>query len=117
VEELARMLMYQGVAVILLLHVLMSVALTAYRFPYHPVGRAPGPLAATVALPLPLLSWAFCLMVFVDAVTDFPQDCGVDACGMAAMAAAMFAVITLLAYILGVITSLITSSLMRRSSK
>jgi hypothetical protein len=117
VEEVARMLMYQGVAVIILLHVLMLVALTAYKFPHHPVDRAPGPLAATVALPLPLMSWAFCLMVFVDAVTDSPQDCGVDACGMAAMAAAILAVVTLLAYILGVSTSLITSSIMRRSRR
>jgi len=106
---------YQYGILIFILHLLLSVGLTTHRLAKYPTGHAPGGLPAIAALPLPLLSWGLCILLFVDAVTDSPEECGVDSCGMAAMAAAILAVLTLLAYVAGAIAAFATRAFMSRN--
>jgi len=58
--------------------------LLARRWPFAPIWK----LSLFAALPVPILAWLFCLIIFVNAARTPQQDCGVDACGMT-MAGAM----------------------------
>jgi len=109
------MFIYQLGIMFLILHVLLSIGLTAYWLAKYPVGEAPNQLPLVTALPVPLLSWALCVLLFVDAVSDSPEECGTDSCGMAAMAASMLAGLTLVAYGAGVILAFATRRFMGRS--
>jgi len=51
------------------------------------------------ALPIPLVLWAICLALFVEAATASAESCGVDACGMTMMAAMAVAGMTLVVYL------------------
>src|SRR5829696_6907611 len=106
---------YQYGILLFIFHLLLSVGLTAYWVAKYPVGNAPGRLPAIAALPLPLLSWGLSILLFVDVATDSSEECGVDSCGMAAMAAAILAVMTLLAYVAGAIVAFATCAFMGRS--
>ncbi len=67
-----------------------------------------------IALPIPVIIWAFCAYIFVDASTASQEECGVDACGMAIAAAMMVGVMGVLLYLIGVGTSVLTYRLAQR---
>jgi hypothetical protein len=64
--------------------VALSVAFVRYRSAWS---RRRAVLLA--ALPVPVIVWAFCLILFVKSAIAPAEQCGVDACGMA-MAASFF---------------------------
>ena len=66
------------------------------------------------ALPVPLLMWSLCTFLFVDAMSASKEECGVDACGMAAVASIFGAAIGLAGYIVGVVMSVFTYSFANR---
>jgi len=57
------------------------------------------------SLPVPLLLWALAGYVFTDALTGTAEECGPDACGMAALAAMWVAVLALGPLVLGLVIS------------
>lgn len=67
-----------------------------------------------IALPIPVIIWAFCVYIFIDASTASQEECGVDACGMAIAAAMMVGIMGILLYLIGVGTSVLTYRLSRQ---
>src|SRR4051812_46510504 len=52
----------------------------------------------TSALPIPAVAVALSIFVFVDAMTSSREECGYDACGMAAAAALTLVLLAILAF-------------------
>jgi hypothetical protein len=57
--------------------------------------------ATAAAAVVPALVLAFCAFIFFDASSTGPEQCGVDACGMAIMAAMFIGGLALLAFPIG----------------
>ena len=71
-------------------------------------------IAIVAALPLPALVSVLCLYVLVGAFTASSEECGVDACGMAAAASMIMLLVAGLAFALGLITARIVLRKVRR---
>lgn len=54
------------------------------------------------ALPIPAIVWSLCSIVFVRSASASKEDCGVDACGMAMMAAIAVSAYAVFAYGIGI---------------
>jgi hypothetical protein len=67
------------------------------------------------ALPVPFAIWVMCAFVAGAAMTAPKENCGVDACGMAMMAATMVAIMTVGLYLLGLLFAALGHRLTRRA--
>lgn len=74
-------------------------------------------IAILSALPLPALIWAICGYVYFDAATASAESCGVDACGMATMAAMFAAAIALGIFLFGLGSATVGFYLFRPKSE
>jgi hypothetical protein len=100
-------------SIAILLEAAVSATITLWlldRRAYWPVPRMVMIAAAPVSVPLALL----CVAVFTAMMLMPPEKCGVDACGMGAMAAMTVFIGALILWIVGVLVSLLVIRLLRR---
>jgi hypothetical protein len=83
------------------------------RFPLWNRGR----VWALAALPLPLLIWTVCIVLFVRASTASKEACGVDACGMTMAASMVVALMTIPFFFLCLSLAIAGDWLARRRAK
>ena len=105
------------VVAVIILELVLSVGLTAGWLARYETRKSPQRIAWLAALPLPSLIWLLCIYLFVDATLASQEECGVDVCGMAMAAAMIVAMMTAVAYGIGVAAAYATRRLMRRSSE
>lgn len=83
------------------------------RFPHWSRGR----VLALAALPIPLLIWTLCIVLFVSAANASKEACGVDACGMTMAASVAVAIMTIPLFVLCILLAIIGDWLARRNAK
>jgi hypothetical protein len=73
-------------------------------------------IAVIAALPLPLMIWALCAYIFADASIATKEECGVDSCGMAMVAAIYGAISALVLFVIGLAVSVLTVRFARQAN-
>lgn len=80
-------------------------------------GAARWRVALAASAPVPLLLLVLSLLLFVQVMLTPADQCGVDACGMAMMAAADGLFVTLILWLLGLLVAALAAWLSRRSRR
>lgn len=80
-------------------------------------GKRLGLVALAAAAPVPVLIAGMCAFVFISAAISPAERCGVDACGMAMMAAMFGFAFAVVLWLLGLLAALPSAYLGRRGSR
>lgn len=96
--------------------VLMAIcAILANLYAWFLIQRFPAwsrrKTAVVAALPLPIIVWSLCVIVFANAATSSRESCGVDTCAMAMVFSMIVFLYGLFGYVFGIGGAVIAMSI------